>query len=232
MTTGIYILKFNGTDKVYIGQSVNIEGRYKSHCTNMRIGKTPKKLLSAYNQYGLPYIEVLLECSKEELDANEEEAISIFDSVANGFNTMRDAGFSSELYGEECGNAKYTNETIIEVFNYLTNCTDLTHADIVNITGVSKGTVADISMCESHKWLKSMFPEQYQILEELHSSRRKLRRTAKSRGIEYPKVVSPSGDTFTIESIRGFAREHNLNPNCFGRVLRGQAISHGGWKLA
>jgi predicted GIY-YIG superfamily endonuclease len=232
MTIGIYILKFEGTNKVYIGQSVNIEGRYISHKTSLKCGNSPKKLQEAYNVFGTPSMEILVECTKDELNINEEEAIGIFNSANDGFNTMKSYGYSSELFGENCGNSKYTNEEVYKVFIYLIEHQELTHKDIMEKTGVSRGVISDISMCDGHKWLKEAFPDKYKTLEYLHENRRKLRRTAASRGIEYPEVMSPEGNKYKIDSVRGFAREHGLNPNAFGRVLRGQNNSHKGWRLA
>ncbi len=232
MTIGIYLLKFKNTDKVYIGQSINIEDRYTSHCTNLRCGNSSKKLQEAFNIYGLPELEILIECDKSELNDLENEAIIIYNSVSNGFNTMSSYGFSSELCGEECGNAKYTNEQIYEVFKYLIYCQDMTHKDIVSITGVSRGVVSDISSCKRYHWLKDTYPEEYSILEKLKLTRRKTRRTASSRNLEYPEILSPDGTIYKIDSIRGFAREHDLNPNALGRVLRKQSNSHKGWVLA
>ena len=231
MTIGIYILRFIGTDKVYVGQSINIESRFKSHCTDMRIGKAVKKLKEAYETYGLPTYEVIFICEKEELNDIEKEAIDIYDAISNGFNTMSKYGFSSELYGDACGNSKYTNEQVLEVFGYLVECPHMTHKDITEITGVTRGVIADISMCATHIWIEKLMPEKYAILRELHLNRRKMRRTAESRGISYPSIKDPEGNTYYIESIRGFARDHGLNPNALGRVLRKQAISHEGWIL-
>lgn len=229
MTTGIYLLKFNNTDKVYIGQSKNIESRYTSHKTSMRCNKAVKKLQQAYYTYGMPSIHILEICIEEDLDILEDIYIKEFDSVDNGFNTMKNHGYSSSLKGELCGNSKYTNEQIYEVFIYLIN--GEVHKNISDITGVSRGAVSDISALKTHKWLKDKFPLEYSKLEVLAKTRRYSRRTAVSRNKSYPSIVSPEGTSYTIESIRGFAKEHNLNPNCLGRVLRKQALSHSGWKL-
>ena len=38
MTIGIYLLRFNGTHKVYVGQSINIEKRYTDHLYVLKRG--------------------------------------------------------------------------------------------------------------------------------------------------------------------------------------------------
>lgn len=44
MTTGIYCLKFKGTNQVYIGKSKNINVRYNIHKNSLRKGLGAKKL--------------------------------------------------------------------------------------------------------------------------------------------------------------------------------------------
>lgn len=233
MTTGIYILKFKNTDKVYVGQSKDIEQRWDSHRTSLRRGLSPYKLQEAYNEFGMPSLEILIDdCTIEELDTLEEEAFSIFDSINNGFNTMSNSGHSSTLYGDSCGNSKYPNELIEEIFHALVDFPELTHLQIEEVFGVSRSLISDISRLDTHRWLKIKYPDKYNKLELLLANRRKTRRTAQSRGIIYPSIKSPDGNIYSVDSIRGFAREHNLNCHALGRVLRGQAQSHAGWVLA
>jgi len=92
MTIGIYKLNFKGTDKVYIGQSKNIESRFNSHISALRAGYSTKKLLEAYNSFGTPTIEILCECRIEELNDFENETIEIYNAVDNGFNASYTAG--------------------------------------------------------------------------------------------------------------------------------------------
>ena len=232
MTIGIYILRFPNTCKVYIGQSINIEHRFVTHLYKLKKDEGVPKLQKAYIEYGTPSLEILIDCKEEELNILEDMAIEIFNSVENGFNTMSNAGHISSLYGEDCGNSKYSNEKVIEVFNYLIDKPELTQQDISDITNVSINVVNGISCGNTHKWLASAFPDKYEKLEEIKSIRRKLRMSAKIQGIKYPDIVSPEGIIYTVDSIRGFAREHGLNYSCLGQVLRKSTKIHRGWKLA
>jgi hypothetical protein len=165
MTCGIYALKFNNTGKVYIGMSDNIERRWYSHKHSFLTKKCPAKLLEAYNIYGMPSLEVLCECDKHELDTLEKEAISIYDSIANGFNS-RDGGATGaglSISGEGNGRAKYSNTQIEEVFILLCN-TDLTFQQISTQTGVSIEAISHVSCGSGHKWLATKYPEKYQEL--------------------------------------------------------------------
>lgn len=162
MTTGIYKLVFKDTNKLYIGQSIKLETRLIRHNWRVKSGTASKKLTEAYALYGVPQLVVLLECTQEELNSNEAEAIEIFDSVANGFNTVRTM-VSSALFGDSNPNAKFNNEQIIDAFKLLVS-TDLKAKEIASICGISPSMVGHISCCESHKWLKNIFKEEYDIL--------------------------------------------------------------------
>lgn len=231
MTIGIYILKFKNTAKVYIGQSITIEDRYLSHIYKMRKGEARHKVQEAYNTYGIPDFEILLECTKDELNTYEDEAIEIFNSVANGFNTMTKAGYVSELYGESCGNSKCTNDQVISIFKLLVHSPELTQLDISNKLGVSINIVNGISCGDTHKWLETKFKEEYIILLSNKSIRRKLRMGANYQGIYYPTIISPEGIEYEVSNIRGFAREHGLNYSALGKVLRKSGKTHKGWRL-
>jgi predicted GIY-YIG superfamily endonuclease len=67
MTSGIYKLKFEGTSKVYIGQSVNIEKRFKEHIRSLKNRTSAKKLLSGFDTFGHPSIVILEECKDKDL---------------------------------------------------------------------------------------------------------------------------------------------------------------------
>src|SRR5665648_95087 len=125
MTCRIYILRFKGTDQVYIGQSNNIEKRTTAHIYKMHSGTASIKLQQAYTAYGEPIYEVLSECSKEELDLFETETIEIFNSYHNGLNSRDDATVGNSLQGQLHPNAIFSNEQVIDVFNYIIDRADL-----------------------------------------------------------------------------------------------------------
>lgn len=86
MTIGIYKLEY--TDgSVYIGSSVNVEERYKTHCYSMVANKHPNhKIQRAYNQHGLPKLVLITECLPEDLSFLEESSIAEYDAVESGLN--------------------------------------------------------------------------------------------------------------------------------------------------
>jgi hypothetical protein len=162
MTCGIYKLKFNGTHKVYIGQSNNIEGRLRSHKNFMKSSKCSKKLKEAYLQYGMPSIEVIIECEEHELDLCENEAIIIWNSVVEGFNTLQKAEDAPKYLakGEEHVSSIYSNKQIEEAFLLMVR-SKLTLKQVSETTGIEYHTLRSIRSQHNHKWLKEKYPTEY-----------------------------------------------------------------------
>jgi hypothetical protein len=232
MACGIYKLNFKGTNKVYIGQSNNIYHRYSQHLTKLANNAASRVLQEAYNQYGKPSIEILLECAEDELDDNETAAISVFDSVSNGFNTLKCATDIPRLVGDEHGRALYSNDLIVSAMLAIINNPSLMLPKVAKLVGVSVDNLYLIANGTNHRWLSSVYPEEYNKMLQLNGTRRASSQSASNRGVVYPKVLSPEGVEYAIENIKGFSREHNLDDGHLGKVLHSKAKSHKGWKLA
>lgn len=91
---GIYIIKNDINNKVYIGQSINIKKRIQEHFWKSTCKKDVSfnsALHSAIRKYGKEhfYYEILEECSPDELDAKERNYIEQYNSVSpNGYNIL------------------------------------------------------------------------------------------------------------------------------------------------
>lgn len=171
MTCGIYILEFEGTDKVYVGQSKNIEERLRGHLQLLERGKHTKKLQEAKDQFGMPKLKILLECTPDELNEAENEAIELYDSVNNGFNTLYYAEDTPTYMavGEDRKNCKYTNEQIILTMKLICLNT-MPLREIQNSTGVEYQTVRAIGTGVRFKWLLDKFPDEYNYMINLDKS--------------------------------------------------------------
>lgn len=236
MTCGIYKLNFNNTNKVYIGQSINIEYRFTQHLYKLNNNTSSKKLQQAFYEYGSPTLEILVECEKHELDSQEKEAIEIFDSIVNGFNTYsenRGVPPETRAQGQDSPSAVYSNSVIEISFLHLVNNPNLTAQEVADITGVNVHTIRAISCLNEHKWLKVKYPEQYSLLESLKGLKSKaFKYDSGALGIIHPPVISPNGVIYrNIRNVKEFCREHNLFDTCFGMVLKGKRQSHKGWKI-
>ena len=171
MTCGIYILRFKDTHKVYIGKSTNIEKRFLEHKSSFNTNTAARKLQTAYTQYGVPSIEVLVVCDKELLDTNEVEAIEIFNSITDGFNTLLIANGGSNLYGELSPNSKYSNVEYEKAFFALLDNPNLTYIEISNISKIPATVLSHIVAGNSHSWLSNKYPKEYLLLQELYTNK-------------------------------------------------------------
>lgn len=90
--SGIYMLRNTITDEKYIGQSVDILRRVRSHhyCdyNNPYTSWYNSKLYHAFRKYGIENFEIsiLEECDSTDLDEKEKYWISHYKTVENGYN--------------------------------------------------------------------------------------------------------------------------------------------------
>lgn len=232
MTAGIYLLKFNGCKGVYVGQSLDIEQRYAKHLYRLKNNLANHKLQTAYHTYGEPYLEILhiLDSTcPDTLDELELMAIDIFDAVNSGFNIRSaPAGGGEGLAGQYHGNAKYSDSTVIEVFNMICEPSN-SFKDIANIFGVNINLVRDISKGKAHKWLQKLYPEKYLEMLDLINTREK--NTYKDIYGFCPKLKSPTGEIVTVRNLSEFSKTHSLNKSHISGVISGKRKSHLGWTL-
>lgn len=154
---GIYKIENLINGKVYIGQSVDIKGRWNEHkLVNSRASKDALKrqkypLYLAFEKYGLDNFsfEVIEECSVEELNEKEQFYIKKYNSYIDFPNSN---GYNLTLGGD--GTQKVTKEQI---------------SNIVKLwdEGKTTGEIMDILHVEKHaiiKYLK-LFSSTYSIEE-------------------------------------------------------------------
>lgn len=229
----IYKIYFQGTNGVYIGQTIDFNRRKRVHLNMLRKGVGAKKLQDAFNTYGNPLFEVLLDnlTSQQELDQAENDAIEIYDSYNNGFNTQRfsRAGFSA-CYGELNGNSKFSNAEIVEFMRHMLDNPTTRLKTAADMFGMSFGTADEICRGIKHKWLAQAYPIEHSKLLALVGTRSKAV-TAKDLGIVYPPIQAPDGTIYEVTAVRQFAREHGLNNTSLCKVLNGKQKSHKGWTL-
>lgn len=90
MTSGIYQLNFDN-QAYYVGQSQDMETRWKQHADKFLKGKAAAKMQDAYNQLGMPSARILIECHKDHLDNMENYYISLQKQYVNCLNTSAPA---------------------------------------------------------------------------------------------------------------------------------------------
>ena len=99
MNSGIYKIVNKVDNKVYIGQSIDLKKRQKSHFNNLIKGTHQNIYLqNAFNKYGIDnfYFEIIEKCDKDELNNKEIYYINYYDSLSRnkGYN-IQDGGNSS-----------------------------------------------------------------------------------------------------------------------------------------
>ena len=104
---GIYSItnKING--KRYIGQSINIDNRWKEHIRNIDNPNKNNTIYKALRKYGLEnFIYCVLEENvlRENLNMKEQEWIEYYDSFYDGYNLT--AGGGQTIFSEE---SKFVN---------------------------------------------------------------------------------------------------------------------------
>lgn len=110
---GIYKITKKSDGKSYIGQSNDIQRRFKEHQTKGASSRIPLDV--AIQKYGVNAFtyEILEECSIEELNEKEKYWISYYDTVNNWYNCLE--GGDQQSHGENNGRAKLTEEEVKEI---------------------------------------------------------------------------------------------------------------------
>jgi group I intron endonuclease len=228
---GIYSIYFKEIDnKYYIGCSVDITRRIQEHIYKLSNNKhTNYRLQKEYNDGSTPIFSIIEETTVDQLYKQEEFWIKEFDSFNNGFNLT--AGGTGTGHGSEHPSAKHAKAVYISVLRELVYTNKSSHT-ISKELGVSFDTVRKIAGLKTHIYLKEEFPIEYSVLENKLGSR-PVGRSAKERGVEYPKLISPLGEVFSVENTTQFAKQHKLNQAALHCLLTGKQNrkSHLGWKL-
>ena len=223
MTIGIYKINFHNTEKVYIGQSKNIENRVQRHLISSKRKECALKLQTAFDTFGFKNYEIILECDIDELDSAESQAVEIYDSLYNGFNSLP-GGTSPSFSGEINPSATNTNEQYKLVLKLLVqDSPSLNKRQIADITGVSLYTIRHIAALESHGWLEKDMPVEYAKLKSIKKN------NPYYYGTDYPALKAPDGTIHKVTHITNFAKQYGLLQPKVSEVMRGTRKSHKGW---
>ena len=105
--SGIYCIENMINHKKYIGQSININRRWKNHIRNLNNGcHNNVYLQNAWNKYGSDnfYFYILEQCNQEDLDVREIFYIDLFNT------DDRNSGYNLKSGGQN-GGSKYSEES-------------------------------------------------------------------------------------------------------------------------
>lgn len=139
----IYIIKNDINDKVYIGQSLSAEQRFKSHCK----GNYDNSIIdAAIQKYGKEhfYYEIL-ESQIENYNEREAYWIKQYNSIIpNGYNILEGGQEPPRYSGELHPTAKLSDEEVEKIAEYLINTT-LSLKEIGEEFNISKRQVLRIN---------------------------------------------------------------------------------------
>lgn len=134
----IYIIKNTVNDKVYVGQTkVSLKLRFQNHLSAARNGKD-YIIGKAIRKYGEDkfYIELLKECTVEELNEREKYWIAFFNSTDNRF------GYNISIGGNVIRTTKELDkDMVIKLFNSgipAFKIAKILHTGVPNVTNLLK----------------------------------------------------------------------------------------------
>lgn len=106
---GIYKITNLTTGKSYVGQSCDIEKRFREHKShaNYQLGKDIRELGEDNFSF-----EILEECEKDQLDSKEDYYIRFYNTIDNGYNII---GGGQNNVGESNSNAKLTENEVYAI---------------------------------------------------------------------------------------------------------------------
>ena len=147
---GIYKIENLINHKIYIGQSVHIERRWKEHCfpsQNTVISQAIKK----YGKENFSF-QILEECSEKDLGEKEQFYIHKFNSVVpNGYNVIDYIQNSSVMY------FYYDRETFLDIVKDIKENV-LSIQEISEKYDLNKSSIYRINKGETHKLENEIYP--------------------------------------------------------------------------
>lgn len=153
---GIYLIRNNINNKIYIGQSLNTHRRWNEHLRSGQPEKYSKKSLrdsntpihKAMQKYGIENftITILEQCSKEELDEKEQYWIYLLNSNDKniGYNITNGGQKNFALKGELHSQAKLTQKQVDEIV-ILLKTSNKTFTEISSLYNISNATICMIN---------------------------------------------------------------------------------------
>lgn len=141
---GIYKFENKINHNIYVGQSVDIERRYKDHINRAKNNHQGNSefnsvLHQAIRKYGIENFtfEIIEECSKDLLNEREKYWIQYYNSYNNGYNSTS-GGDNQEA------TIKF-NEDFIQIIKNLLLNSNLTYQEIHQKYNISLGRISEIN---------------------------------------------------------------------------------------
>lgn len=152
----IYIIKNDINEKVYIGQSLNAEQRFKSHCKGDYDNSLIDKAIQKYGKQHF-YFEIL-ETQVENYNEREQYWIKYYNSLKpNGYNIQEGGNKPPVFKGDNHPNTKISDEQVIQLKDDLRN-TNISLLELADKYNISKKQVLRINQGLSREQLDEKYP--------------------------------------------------------------------------
>lgn len=152
MSCGIYKITNLINNKVYIGQSINIESRWTHH-KNYETNKSHYPLYCAFKKYGIENFkfEIIELCSIDKLNTQEQYWINFYDSYKNGYNLT--------IGGQGTNNLciKLSSEEVEMIYDLLIY-SDISQKEIAKQFNVGEDTISEINHGKTRRQLNYSYP--------------------------------------------------------------------------
>lgn len=152
----IYVIKNDINQKLYIGQSLNAEERFKSHCKK---NYDNSLVDAAIQKYGKEYFRVeILEKQIENYNEKEKYWIKEMNSLApNGYNILEGGNEPPILYGDNHPNVKISDEQLVLLKQDLKE-TNIPLSQLAEKYSISKKQVLRINQGVSRSQIDEQYP--------------------------------------------------------------------------
>lgn len=162
----IYIIKNDINNKVYIGQSINSEQRFKSHCKGVYENSLIDQAIAKYGKQHFWY--EILEYQITDFNEKEKYWIKKYNSLKpNGYNIMAGGECPPIYRGDNHPSAELSDFDVIKLKNDLKN-TNISYSNLAIKYGISKRQVFRIN----HGVSRNRLDEKYPIRKNPNSSRK------------------------------------------------------------
>jgi hypothetical protein len=221
--SGIYKIEFEDSS-FYIGQSLNLDTRFKDHCKLLLAGVHHNyKMQQKYDKFKkFPTYTIIKYCEPELLNDFESELIDLSNPKCLNIK----AGGNNN-YGANAITAKYATEDIEMAFLILVNNPGILHKEVAEFVGIDINTVHDISAGRNRVFteIRKMYPEKYDLLLKMKAANTKGKTTVVLQHLDGRIVNLVSGE------YSEFCRNNSVQSSNLSKVITGKRVSTMGWKL-
>lgn len=214
----IYQIYSKSTGYTYIGQSKEVEKRWRAHRTDLVGNKHHNiHLQRIASKYGIEDLlfELINMCDTQQ-EANEQEQIWI--------DTFRHSNISINLSGDT--NVHALSQETKDKIRKAHLGRRKTEDQRKKMSTVFKGRI----FSEEHKRNLSKAHPRLPTRSGIPHSKEYKIKSSRSHGFNPAYVIDPGGKIHLVENLRDFCKEHNLLSQNLGLVIRGLRNHHRGWR--